>query len=207
MTTWLSIVEDPDGPKYVANILADDLMAQAPPATVLQPCSVDTSTLNTTSIEAPTTIDNPLTWSGFDKISQTNIRRVLKEVQLTYATSKKTENALLEAVRSSYPKYKDAKYWCSAVHFLRFLPKAPDLEAGIAASCLLMFGPDWRNMITGPLAHKQNSQDDWLDVYAGNPFGCSFGLDCSQCGCLYSLVFDDHCPLPRQRHHKDEQAV
>ena len=89
---------------------------------------------------------------------------------MTYDTSKKTENALLEAVRSSYPKYQDDNYWRTAIAFLRFLPRDPDLEAGIAASCLLMFGPDWRNMITGPLAYKHNLQDDWLDVYAGNPF-------------------------------------
>jgi hypothetical protein len=101
MTTWLSIVEDPDGPKYFTNMLADDLMAQAPLATVLQPCSVDTSTLNTTSIEVLTSTDNHLTWSELSQTQQEFVRRVLKEVQLTYDTSKKTGNALIEAVRSS----------------------------------------------------------------------------------------------------------
>ena len=207
MTTWLSIVEDPDGPKYITNMLADDLMAQPPLATVLQPCSVDTSTLNTTSIEELTSTDNDLTWSGLSKGTQDYVRRLLKEVQLAYDTSKKTGNALIEAVRSSYPKYKDDNTWRRNISTLRFLPRISDLGAALAASCLVMFGPDWQNLITGPLAYKTNSQDDWLDIYAGNPFRCSFGLDCSQCGCLYSLVLDDHCLLPRQRHHKDKPAV
>ena len=149
-----------------------------------------------------------MTWSRLGHTQGSKVRLVLKEVQLTYDTSKKTGNALIEAVRSSYPKYKDANVWKQfALRALRVLPRISDLGAGLGAKCLLMFGPDWQNMITGPLAYKQNSQDDWLDIYAGDSFRCSFGLDCSQCGCLYSLVLDDHYLLPRQRHHKDEPAV